>query len=322
MMSENFVKSFEDLSLTDLLQIRNSFDDQLPTRFPTVDKKSVIFDILKLDKDFFKKNRKFVFQKNQGKLKFVKNYSDACDNQKCARPFQTIDLNRTHSLLKTGSEILADQSDIVDWADDPIKDSNTRSCDDDAKAKIKMNDSRSQSPAQRQFKCSNTEYPESMTVTIPNVLSDYSGKNIRSVNSANKKGSLQKPNDRKANRKTNRKLDKSRRTIENAPKKRTDKAMFSTGNPLMTAAMNADKEFFLDILLCSMLKDLFKQAENGESPNLAKKRPKAQSKINSKKLEGHCIAYVKRQRCKKHSNCKYIHSNDPPKSVRDYIESL
>ena len=57
-MSENFVKYFEDLSLTDLLQIKSSFDYQLPTRFSTVDKKSVIFDILKLDKDFFKRNRK------------------------------------------------------------------------------------------------------------------------------------------------------------------------------------------------------------------------------------------------------------------------
>ena len=215
----------------------------------------------------------------------MKNYSDTFDNQKFARK---VDLHRTHSLLKTGSEILADQSDIVDWADEPIDDSNT-------------------------------ELPESITVTIPNVPSDYPGRKIReSVNSANKKGSLQKPN----NRKTNRKLDKSRRTIENAPKKRTDKAIFLTGNPLMTAAMNADKEFFLDILLCSMLKDLFKQAENLESQKLTKKRPKAQSKINSKKLEGHCIAFVKRQKCKKNTSCKYIHSDDPPKSVRDYIESL
>jgi len=322
-MSENFVKYFEDLSLTDLLQIKDSFENQSPTRFPIVDKKSVIFDILKLDKDFFARNRKFVFQKNHGKFHYLKNHSDTFDNQKFARK---VDLQRTHSLLKTGSEILADQSDIVDWADEPIDDSNTRSCDDDAEAKcqkIKMDDSRSQPPAQRRFECSNTELPESITVTIPNVPSDYPGRKIReSVNSANKKGSLQKPNDRKANRKTNRKLDKSRRTIENAPKKRTDKAIFSTGNPLMTAAMNADKEFFLDILLCSMLKDLFKQAENGTSQKLAKKRPKAQSKINSKKLEGHCIAFVKRQKCKKNTSCKYIHSDDPPKSVRDYIESL
>jgi hypothetical protein len=31
-MYEKFVKYFEDLSLTDLLQIKNSFDYQLPTR--------------------------------------------------------------------------------------------------------------------------------------------------------------------------------------------------------------------------------------------------------------------------------------------------
>jgi len=146
-MSENFVKYFEDLSLTDLLQIKDSFENQSSTRFPIVDKKSVIFDILKLDKDFFARNRKFVFQKNHGKFHYLK---------------------------------------IVDWADEPIDDSNTRSCDDDAEAKcqkIKMDDSRSQPPAQRRFECSNTELPESITVTIPNVPSDYPGRKIReSVN--------------------------------------------------------------------------------------------------------------------------------------------
>jgi hypothetical protein len=84
---------------------------------------------------------KFVFQKNQGKFNYVKNYSDTFDKQKFARK---VDLIRTHSLLKTGPESHADQSDIVDWADEPIDDSNTRSCDDDAEAKIKMDDSRSQ----------------------------------------------------------------------------------------------------------------------------------------------------------------------------------
>ena len=141
-MSENFVKSFKDLSLTDLLQIKNSFDYQLPTRFPIVDKKSVIFDIFKLDKDFFATNRMFVFQKNQGKFNYVKNCSDTFDNQKFARK---VDLNRTQPLLKTGSEVLADQPDIVDWADEPIEDSNTRARDDDAKfemAKFEMDDSR------------------------------------------------------------------------------------------------------------------------------------------------------------------------------------
>jgi hypothetical protein len=48
----------------------------------------------------------------------VKNYSDTFDNQKFARK---VDLHRTHSLLKTGSEILADQSDIVDWAQEPFQ---------------------------------------------------------------------------------------------------------------------------------------------------------------------------------------------------------
>ena len=237
-MSENFIKSFEDLSLTDLLQIKDSFENQSPTQIPIVDKKSVIFDILKLDKDFFARNGKFVFQKNHGKFHYMKNYSDTFDNQKFARK---VDLNRTHSLLKTGSEILADQSDIVDWADEPIDDSNTRSCDDDVEAKIKMDDSRSQPPAQRRFKCSNKDFPELITVRIPKVPSDDSERFVReSGSSTNMKGSLERPNDRKVNRKTNRKHDKSRNTIEEAPQRMTDKPIFPTENPSMTAAKNTD----------------------------------------------------------------------------------
>ncbi|CBY08090.1 unnamed protein product [Oikopleura dioica] len=35
--------------------------------------------------------------------------------------------------------------------------------------------------------------------------------------------------------------------------------------------------------------------------------------VDSKKLQGHCISFVKRQKCKKMTNCKYLHSDDPPK---------
>jgi len=73
--------------------------------------------------------------------------------------------------------------------------------------------------------------------------------------------------------------------------------------------------------LSSLIKDILQLPENASSTKMARKSPKARPQINRKKLQDHCISFVKRQKCK-WSNCKYIHDVNPPKSVIDYVKRL
>ena len=76
--------------------------------------------------------------------------------------------------------------------------------------------------------------------------------------------------------------------------------------------------------LCTLLKTHFKS-----NSSLQEKRP-AQSKNSSssrkrldiKRLEGHCLNFVRRQTCRHGESCKYLHATSPPKTVVDYVKSL
>ena len=117
------------------------------------------------------------------------------------------------------------------------------------------------------------------------------------------------------------KREKSQLTIENAAKRATEIEISipTSENLFMAEAKNAESPAILE--LCSLLKDQIKRSESASAPK-ARNTPKTQSRVDSKKLQGHCIAYVQRQKCKKNTSCKYLHSDDPPKSVVDYIKSL
>jgi hypothetical protein len=117
------------------------------------------------------------------------------------------------------------------------------------------------------------------------------------------------------------KREKSLLTIENAAKRATEIEISipTSENIFMAEATHAESPAILE--LCSLLKDQIKRSEAASAPK-ARHTPKSQSRVDSKKLQGHCIAFVKRQKCKKNDSCKYLHSDDPPKSVVDYIKSL
>ena len=114
-MAETYIKSAADLSLAELLLIFTSFENH-STQSIISDKKNAILKIQKLDPKFFEKNMKFVFEKTDGELRYVKDSASeclpefVCNNQK-ANP------NETRSLL-TISE--ATQTGKIDWADDIV----------------------------------------------------------------------------------------------------------------------------------------------------------------------------------------------------------
>jgi hypothetical protein len=66
--------------------------------------------------------------------------------------------------------------------------------------------------------------------------------------------------------------------------------------------------------LCSQLKSLVSDAIKD------RKKPKnTKGRIDTTKCEGHCIAFVRKGKCRFGSKCRYLHSTDIPKHVRDYI---
>ena len=116
------------------------------------------------------------------------------------------------------------------------------------------------------------------------------------------------------------KREQSQLTIENAAKRATEIEISipSSENLFMADAKQAENPVISE--LCALLKDQMKRSENASSSKMAKSSPRRG--VDSKKLQGHCISFVKRQKCKKMTNCKYLHSDDPPKSVVDYVKSL
>ena len=117
------------------------------------------------------------------------------------------------------------------------------------------------------------------------------------------------------------KREKSQLTIENAAKRATEIEISipTSENLFMADAKVAESPAILE--LCSLLKDQFKRSEKENSTN-GKKTPRNRSRVDTKLLQGHCISFVKRQKCRKNQDCKYLHVKDPPKSVVEYVKSL
>ena len=116
------------------------------------------------------------------------------------------------------------------------------------------------------------------------------------------------------------KREKSQLTIENAAKRATEIEISipMSENLFMADAQRTENSAIAE--LCMLLKDQMKVGERTKSSKDAKSSPRR--KVDSKKLQGHCISFVKHKRCKRMTSCKYLHADDPPKSVIDYVISL
>ena len=66
--------------------------------------------------------------------------------------------------------------------------------------------------------------------------------------------------------------------------------------------------------LCSQLKSFVSNAVKDQTITKNKR-----GRIDTKKIEGHCIAFVKKGKCRFGSKCRYLHSSDIPKHIRDII---
>jgi hypothetical protein len=73
------------------------------------------------------------------------------------------------------------------------------------------------------------------------------------------------------------------------------------------------------------LKEEFEKLKTENSQSQKKFKPKdnrKKSKIDLDRAQGYCIKYTNSKDCRYGSDCKYIHSNEVPKSVADYAKSL
>jgi hypothetical protein len=69
--------------------------------------------------------------------------------------------------------------------------------------------------------------------------------------------------------------------------------------------------------LCSKLEKMLTNAatQNQKKNNSQNKR----NRIDTTKIQGHCISYVKNGKCKYGKRCRYIHSDDVPGEIRKLI---
>ena len=72
--------------------------------------------------------------------------------------------------------------------------------------------------------------------------------------------------------------------------------------------------------LCSKLKELVTTASNAQEKK-QKVTKRRLSKETMKKLDGHCITYTKKQKCRFGSKCKYIHSDKVPQEIKDALKN-
>ena len=75
--------------------------------------------------------------------------------------------------------------------------------------------------------------------------------------------------------------------------------------------------------LTFQIKQMLKtNAETHKSSNSRKSRTGDRRKIDTSKLQGHCLSYQKRKKCRYNKSCKYLHSDNAPKEVIDYVKSI
>ena len=92
-----YYKHVEDLNKGELLVIYDNLEGKTyPPKIPISDKESICHNILALDKDFFVKNRKFVFEKSaDGQfVRYFPQYQEDCQNQKFAQARYKIDTEK------------------------------------------------------------------------------------------------------------------------------------------------------------------------------------------------------------------------------------
>jgi hypothetical protein len=68
--------------------------------------------------------------------------------------------------------------------------------------------------------------------------------------------------------------------------------------------------------LCSQLRSIVSGAIKDQ-----KKPQNKKGRVDTKKIEGHCIRFVRKGKCNFGSKCRYLHSDDIPKHIRDIIMS-
>ena len=96
------------------------------------------------------------------------------------------------------------------------------------------------------------------------------------------------------------------------PKRENLFAISTTENSEWMTQLNALKEEI------SKLKADHSQSRKKPKPKDNKKK----SRIDLDRAQGYCIKYTNSKDCRYGSDCKYIHSNEVPKSVADYAKSL
>lgn len=84
---------------------------------------------------------------------------------------------------------------------------------------------------------------------------------------------------------------------------------------IFTADENHGKQNSEVSQLCSQLKQLVSQAIKPEQ----KKAQKKKGRIDTKKIDGHCIAFVRKGTCRFGSKCRYLHSSEVPDNIRALI---
>ena len=72
--------------------------------------------------------------------------------------------------------------------------------------------------------------------------------------------------------------------------------------------------------LCALMKEQMKRKQEKRDSEKRNFRPR--QALDKSKMEGHCISYVRRQKCPRGQPCKYLHSDSPPKRVVDYVKTL
>jgi len=87
----------------------------------------------------------------------------------------------------------------------------------------------------------------------------------------------------------------------------------------ISAEEKADSMRELTFQIKQMLKT---NAESQNAPSFRKTKPGERQKIYTSKLQGHCLSYQKRKKCRYNKSCKYLHSDNAPKDVIEYVKSI
>jgi hypothetical protein len=116
--------------------------------------------------------------------------------------------------------------------------------------------------------------------------------------------------------------EKSTLTIENIA---TRAGEIEAAIPIRELNFNISAEEKTDSVreLTFQVKQMLKMNSEAQKESKSRKTSSGdRKKIDTTKLQGHCLSYQKRKKCRYNKNCKYLHSDNAPKEVIDYVKSI